>query len=231
MVAVTLLLFAFAISVYAAVSYRANVTETVQVDEHGVCRNVTNNFAIRDVFVPTKLAAEWAAFRGNVPTGVSLSNCVVAVNGSCDNSAQNACSAGTANDAAIADTSTHYRWRCDGSGGGSNSGTCQIAKPPSYLIGLGCAECPNGWYISSTDPAFRFCNPVPGYLDWYYKMFHDTSRSNSNFVYTNRGILNRMCGDTQAGFYQPTVWAAKPASCSHSCTPAANWMYCTLSCP
>ena len=53
----------------------------------------------------------------------------VPVNGACDDSVRNGCSAGTANDAAIADTTSHYQWRCDGSDGGSNSGTCSAAKP------------------------------------------------------------------------------------------------------
>ena len=47
----------------------------------------------------------------------------------CDNSTRNGCSSGTANDAAIPDTATEYRWRCDGSGGAGNSGTCSKAKP------------------------------------------------------------------------------------------------------
>ena len=51
------------------------------------------------------------------------------VNGVCNNSVRNGCSAGTANDGAISDTSTYYQWRCDGQNGGSNSGTCQKAKP------------------------------------------------------------------------------------------------------
>ena len=50
------------------------------------------------------------------------------MNGACNNSQRNSCSSGTANDAAIADTSTFYRWRCDGQNGGTNSGTCSKAK-------------------------------------------------------------------------------------------------------
>ena len=51
------------------------------------------------------------------------------VNGVCNNSVQNGCSTGVANDGAIADTSVYWRWRCDGQYGGSNSGTCQKNKP------------------------------------------------------------------------------------------------------
>ena len=50
------------------------------------------------------------------------------VHGRCG-TARNTCQAGTPNAAAVADTSTHYRWRCDGRDGGRNSGVCQVAKP------------------------------------------------------------------------------------------------------
>ena len=53
----------------------------------------------------------------------------IPVNGACDDSVRNGCSAGTANDAAVADTASHYQWRCDGSNGGSNSGVCSAQKP------------------------------------------------------------------------------------------------------
>ena len=36
-------------------------------------------------------------------------------------------------DAAIADTTSHYQWRCDGTNGGSNSGTCSAAKPVAQI--------------------------------------------------------------------------------------------------
>ena len=52
----------------------------------------------------------------------------VPVDGVCDESARDGCSAGTANDIAVADTTSHYRWRCDGIHGGANSGTCSTAK-------------------------------------------------------------------------------------------------------
>jgi len=50
-------------------------------------------------------------------------------NGACDESVRNGCSAGTANDAAVDDTTTHYKWRCDGKCNGSNSRTCKKQKP------------------------------------------------------------------------------------------------------
>ena len=53
----------------------------------------------------------------------------VPVDGACDDSVRNGCRAGTANDAAIADTASLYQWRCDGEHDGANSGTCSLAKP------------------------------------------------------------------------------------------------------
>ena len=50
------------------------------------------------------------------------------VDGVCNNSRRKGCTAGTPNDAAIVDTGTHYKWRCDGQNGGTNSGTCSTAK-------------------------------------------------------------------------------------------------------
>ena len=52
------------------------------------------------------------------------------LNGVCNNAVQNGCSAGTANDGAYADTTAEWRWRCDGSCGGSNSGMCSKTKDP-----------------------------------------------------------------------------------------------------
>ena len=51
------------------------------------------------------------------------------VNGACDESVRNGCSAGTANAAAFPDSSTAYAWRCDGSNGGDNSDRCSKFIP------------------------------------------------------------------------------------------------------
>ena len=56
---------------------------------------------------------------------------IIRVNGVCNNGRRNGCTNGTANDRAVPDTSRHYKWRCDGSGGGRNSRTCQRAKTVS----------------------------------------------------------------------------------------------------
>ena len=48
------------------------------------------------------------------------------VDGVCHDSVRNGCSAGTPNDAALADTSNAYKWRCDGLHGGRDSRICFI---------------------------------------------------------------------------------------------------------
>ncbi|MBI5742434.1 MAG: hypothetical protein HZA25_01165 [Candidatus Niyogibacteria bacterium] len=58
--------------------------------------------------------------------------CGVGVDGVCDNTVVNTCSAGTFSD--LSDTTTAYQWQCLGQNGGANSGTC------SKLIGAGSAR-------------------------------------------------------------------------------------------
>ncbi len=50
------------------------------------------------------------------------------VNGVCNNSQRNSCSAGTANDSAITDTEIRYRWHCEGLLGGSTATNCRKLK-------------------------------------------------------------------------------------------------------
>ena len=63
--------------------------------------------------------------------------------GKCDFTKKNGCLAGTANDPVVADTQTHYRWRCDGVKGGANSGVCSIIKS-SVVTGVCDIEVRNG---------------------------------------------------------------------------------------
>ena len=56
-------------------------------------------------------------------------SCIVSVNGICNNAVRNDCRSGTSNDGTYSDTSTYYRWRCDGINGGSNSGVCSKLIP------------------------------------------------------------------------------------------------------
>ncbi len=71
----------------------------------------------------------WHCVGSNGGATASCTKAIPPVNGVCNNSQQNGCSSGTANDAAIADTNTHYTWHCEGSNGGSTATNCQKAKP------------------------------------------------------------------------------------------------------
>ena len=66
----------------------------------------------------------WTAVRGCGP----LKQPPPPVVGFCDNTVRNGCNPGTPNDSIFPDTATHYRWRCDGSSNGDDSGLCQLAK-------------------------------------------------------------------------------------------------------
>jgi len=64
-----------AVPVSAAEFYTVDTGSTVTIDEHGICQKVANASGNR-IFVPTKTAAEWAAFRNNRPAGVTLEGCL-----------------------------------------------------------------------------------------------------------------------------------------------------------
>ena len=92
---------------------------------NGCSAGTANDAAIAD----TSSAYLWRC--DGLHGGANSERCrkFIPVNGACDESVRNGCSAGTANDAAVADTASHYQWRCDGSNGGSNSGVCSAEKP------------------------------------------------------------------------------------------------------
>ena len=100
----------------------------------GVCDDSVRNgcsagTANDDAIADTSSAYLWRC--DGLHGGANSESCskTIAVDGACDESVRNGCSAGTANDGAVADTASHYRWRCDGSEGGSNSGVCSAEKP------------------------------------------------------------------------------------------------------
>lgn len=66
-----------ALSVDAAQSYRVNAGQSnVQINEHGVCKKVTNTGA-KDVFIPTNTSAEWSGFLAHLPSSVTVGSCVI----------------------------------------------------------------------------------------------------------------------------------------------------------
>jgi hypothetical protein len=75
-----ILLFTYTISTYAADSYVVASGTTVTIDEHGVCRDVTNNHASSlGIMVPTRSANEWhtatQSFLVQLSSGVTAASC------------------------------------------------------------------------------------------------------------------------------------------------------------
>ena len=116
------------------VSYIPSATGVCGATRNSCVIGAANDGAVED----TKTHYKWRC--DGVSGGANSSVCefAKAVTGFCDNTVRNACVAGKVNDGAVADTNTYYRWRCDGSGGGANSGTCQIA-----IAGVIAGSCKN----------------------------------------------------------------------------------------
>lgn len=60
--------------IFAQEMYRVNVSETVKIDEWGLCKQVINNGSY-DLTVFTKYASEWYSFNQSPPLGVSFDDC------------------------------------------------------------------------------------------------------------------------------------------------------------
>ena len=76
------------------------------------------------------------SFRGAVSNQDGFADQVVTespIVGHCDNRTKNTCFVGTANDTAVADDTTYYKWQCDESEG-TNSGPCQVPKSPASVL-------------------------------------------------------------------------------------------------
>ncbi len=59
---------------HAANSYSVGSGVSLEITEHGVCKDVYNILA-NSLFVPTRTAPEWTAFYNNPPAGVAVSAC------------------------------------------------------------------------------------------------------------------------------------------------------------
>ena len=82
-------------------------------------------------------------------------------NGVCNNAVRNGCTTGTTNEGAYSDTSTHYKWRCEGLNGGSNSAVCSIEKPVNGVCGTNKNTCSQGNLNDITDNSTHYlwnCN-------------------------------------------------------------------------
>ena len=116
-------------------------SKRIPVNENGRCdtsvRNGCHDGTFRDTG-DSRTHYRWECT--GIGTGSTTDQCELIkpptrVNGRCNNSQRNDCSSGTANDAAIADTSLVYRWHCVGSGGGSTDTNCQKTIPAQRVNG------------------------------------------------------------------------------------------------
>ena len=101
---------------------------------NGQCKNATKNGCLRGTANAGAIADTGTHYRWRCDGqhgGRHSGTCqfIKPIDGQCKNATKNGCLRGTANAGAIADTGTHYRWRCDGQHGGRNSSTCQLRKP------------------------------------------------------------------------------------------------------
>ena len=98
---------------------------------NGTCSTTTKDACTAGTFkdeVDTSTNYNWSCLGQYGGANSKICTKAVSIDGVCDNTERNGCSKGTANDAAVNDDSTYYKWRCAGLNGGSNVDTCQVRK-------------------------------------------------------------------------------------------------------
>ena len=85
-----------------------------------------------------------------------------AINGTCNNSTQNACTTGTLND--IADSGTDYLWECTGENGGTTD-SCSKAIPSTSTT-IGCTTTPDKCLISGSETPSTSVSDTAGEYLW-----------------------------------------------------------------
>ncbi len=130
------------------------------------------------------------------------------VNGSCNNATQNACASGASNDAAVADTTTEWRWRCDGTGTptGTNSGTCSKAKPITTVNGA-CKAVANYQNPKPATTSANACNAGT---------FVNLADTGTQWKWRCNG------GGSPAGTNSPTCTSLRPTTVNGACNNATR---------
>ena len=113
------------------------------------------------------------------------------VDGACDESVHNGCSAGTANDAAFPDSPTVYAWRCDGSHGGGNSGRCSKFVP----VDGACNDSVRNGCTAGTPNDEAFADNSTGYL-WRCDGEHGGRNSSKCFIRVEDVPVDGVCDDS-----------------------------------
>jgi hypothetical protein len=200
--------------VYAAESYRVNSGTQVTIDEWGVCKKVTNNNALA-IFVPTKTAAEWTAFR-TYATGVTYAECCSANGVACSSDA-NCCSAICGTDA---DADNYFSLAA------GHTGTCQATSKPY----TDCCDTDARVYPGQTTYYFSInaCGSwdydCSGTIDKSGCTMRKCGGSNYAWCYTQGGGAPDYCGGNQG--YWPRS-CTNPASYQGDCGTSGSYITCT----
>lgn len=137
--------FVFAIN-NCSDGWQVNVGETKQINCQGVCKKVTNNCS-KAIFVPTRTSTEWAEFRTNHPSCVTLSDCISppsAPSVSCSTASSSQINVSWTN---VANEDGYKIYRCAGSG---CTPTTQV-----YTVGANVTSWSNTGLSSSTTYGYR----------------------------------------------------------------------------
>ena len=113
------------------------------------------------------------------------------VDGACDESVRNGCSAGTANDAAFPDSPTVYAWRCDGANGGGNSGRCSKFVPVDGV----CNDSVHNGCTAGTPNDEAFADNSTGYL-WRCDGLHGGRNSSKCFIRVEDVPVDGACDES-----------------------------------
>lgn len=147
---------------------------------NGVCKSISGNHTTQPAtnssngcdagtfndITDSSYVWRWSCYgqNGGVNSGVCSATRVTSVNGVCKSisgthpnepakSSSSACDAGTFTD--LSDTSSQWRWRCDGQNGGSNSGTCTANRATAVNGSCGSAH---GTTVSSAPSEAASCS-------------------------------------------------------------------------
>ena len=100
-----------------------------------ITSSVQNSFFISSFTVTPSVLAEggFVSFGGSVSNQGSFASRISddTDTGHCDNTVKYGCIYGVANETAVDDDESYYKWRCDGVSAAPHSGTCQIPKESS----------------------------------------------------------------------------------------------------
>ncbi len=155
------------------------------------------------IFVYSIFGAVCSIGSNNIPWEIRPKSTPLPVNGVCNNSTTNSCSSWTFSDRA--DTTTEYRWSCNGSNGWSNATNCAKNKPSTIT-----------------------CGPWPIRCNWSAQVEKYWFQTGDNVEW--RCVdASASCLPTYGFFKNCTGWKER-VSCSTSITTTHSWTGCS-SCP